>query len=146
MFKHLCLRSVKPQMDPLCDGIKKTESSDLAANSRPPPAKMARLEQHNSGTSTPERTRQGRTLLPVFCVVERQESSVEAERRDEHAEFVLIKRDLLFNQLTEMALLALGYSHSSAAQTLYAWLHVRINFIHLVCARNQGIRLLLCSQ
>ncbi|XP_027892933.1 DNA-binding protein SATB1a [Xiphophorus couchianus] len=124
-------------MDPLCDGIKKTESSDLAANSRPPPAKMARLEQHNSGTSTPERTRQGSplpnspcptqqpttaswhskgTLLPVFCVVERQESSVEAERRDEHAEFVLIKRDLLFNQLTEMALLALGYSHSSAAQ------------------------------
>ncbi|XP_023200289.1 DNA-binding protein SATB1-like [Xiphophorus maculatus] len=124
-------------MDPLCDGIKKTESSDLAANSRPPPAKMARLEQHNSGPSTPERTRQGSplpnspcptqqpttaswhskgTLLPVFCVVERQESSVEAERRDEHAEFVLIKRDLLFNQLTEMALLALGYSHSSVAQ------------------------------
>uniref|UniRef100_A0A096LQB6 SATB homeobox 1a n=1 Tax=Poecilia formosa TaxID=48698 RepID=A0A096LQB6_POEFO len=56
------------------------------------------------------------TLLPVFCVVEHQESSVEAERRDEHAEFVLIKRDLLFNQLTEMALLALGYSHSSVAQ------------------------------
>ncbi|XP_032437810.1 DNA-binding protein SATB1a [Xiphophorus hellerii] len=124
-------------MDPLCDGIKKTESSDLAANSQPPPAKMARLEQHNSGPSTPERTRQGSplpnspcptqqpttaswhskgTLLPVFCVVERQESSVEAERRDEHAEFVLIKRDLLFNQLTEMALLALGYSHSSVAQ------------------------------
>ncbi|XP_014881830.1 DNA-binding protein SATB1-like [Poecilia latipinna] len=124
-------------MDPLCDGIKKTESSDLAANSRPPPAKMARLEQHNAGPSTPERTRQGSplpdspcptqkpttaswhskgTLLPVFCVVEHQESSVEAERRDEHAEFVLIKRDLLFNQLTEMALLALGYSHSSVAQ------------------------------
>lgn len=35
---------------------------------------------------------------------------------EEHAEFVLIKRDLLFNQLIEMALLTLGYSHSSAAQ------------------------------
>ncbi|XP_043993796.1 DNA-binding protein SATB1a isoform X3 [Gambusia affinis] len=124
-------------MDPLCDGTKKTESTDLAANSRPPPAKMARLEQHNAGPSTPERTRQGSplpnspcptqkpptaswhskgALLPVFCVVEHQESSVEEERRDEHAEFVLIKRDLLFNQLTEMALLALGYSHSSVAQ------------------------------
>uniref|UniRef100_A0A087XFF0 SATB homeobox 1a n=1 Tax=Poecilia formosa TaxID=48698 RepID=A0A087XFF0_POEFO len=90
--------------------------------SRPPPAKMARLEQHNAGPSTPERTSTycvsgtPGTLLPVFCVVEHQESSVEAERRDEHAEFVLIKRDLLFNQLTEMALLALGYSHSSVAQ------------------------------
>uniref|UniRef100_A0A8C6U6I6 SATB homeobox 1 n=1 Tax=Neogobius melanostomus TaxID=47308 RepID=A0A8C6U6I6_9GOBI len=41
---------------------------------------------------------------------------MEGPRREEHAEFVLIKRDLLFNQLIEMALLTLGYSHSSAAQ------------------------------
>ncbi|KAM7373019.1 hypothetical protein PAMP_007903 [Pampus punctatissimus] len=56
------------------------------------------------------------SLLPVFCVVEHRESSLEGERREEHAEFVLVKRDLLFNQLIEMALLTLGYSHSSAAQ------------------------------
>ncbi|XP_038156158.1 DNA-binding protein SATB1a [Cyprinodon tularosa] len=124
-------------MDPMCDGVKKTESSDATVNPRPPPAKIARLEQYKMGPSTPERGRQGSpapkspcstqksttaswhskgTLLPVFCVVEHRESSVEAEKRDDHAEFVLVKRDLLFNQLTEMALLTLGYSHSSAAQ------------------------------
>lgn len=56
------------------------------------------------------------SLLPVFCVVEHRENPLEGERREEHAEFVLVKRDLLFNQLIEMALLTLGYSHSSAAQ------------------------------
>lgn len=54
--------------------------------------------------------------LPVFCVVEHKENPLEREKIEEHAEFVLIKRDLLFNQLIEMALLTLGYSHSSAAQ------------------------------
>lgn len=52
----------------------------------------------------------------MFCVVEHKENLLERERREEHAEFVLVKRDLLFNQLIEMALLTLGYSHSSAAQ------------------------------
>lgn len=52
----------------------------------------------------------------MFCVVEHKENPLERERREEHAEFVLVKRDLLFNQLIEMALLTLGYSHSSAAQ------------------------------
>ena len=52
----------------------------------------------------------------MFCVVEHRESPLELERREEHSEFVLVKRDLLFNQLIEMALLTLGYSHSSAAQ------------------------------
>uniref|UniRef100_A0A1A8VHL6 SATB homeobox 1a n=1 Tax=Nothobranchius furzeri TaxID=105023 RepID=A0A1A8VHL6_NOTFU len=129
--------SVKPQMDPTCDGVTDTESRDLAINPRPPPAKVARLEQHMMGSSTPERRRQGSpavntscqvqkpttsvqhtkaTLLPVFCVVEHKEYFLEVERKEEHAEFVLVKRDLLFNQLIEMALLTLGYSHSSAAQ------------------------------
>lgn len=49
-------------------------------------------------------------------MVEHKESPLEREKTEEHAEFVLIKRDLLFNQLIEMALLTLGYSHSSAAQ------------------------------
>uniref|UniRef100_A0A3P9I4S4 SATB homeobox 1a n=1 Tax=Oryzias latipes TaxID=8090 RepID=A0A3P9I4S4_ORYLA len=56
------------------------------------------------------------SLLPVFCVVEHRETVLEVEKKEEHAEFVLVKRDLLFNQLIEMALLTLGYSHSSAAQ------------------------------
>ncbi|KAL0961841.1 hypothetical protein UPYG_G00332370 [Umbra pygmaea] len=57
------------------------------------------------------------TLLPVLCVVEHSPVAMpEAETRDEHAEFVLVRRDLLFNQLIEKTLLSLGYSHSSAAQ------------------------------
>ncbi|XP_072227036.1 DNA-binding protein SATB1-like [Leuresthes tenuis] len=129
-------------MDPQCNGIKKAEGSDLATDPRPPPTKLARLEQHEMGPLSPERSRQGSpvaknpcltqkstttrlqgnswhtkgSLLPVFCVVEHRESPLELERREEHSEFVLVKRDLLFNQLIEMALLTLGYSHSSAAQ------------------------------
>lgn len=52
----------------------------------------------------------------MFCVVEHREGVAEGDKREEHAEFVLVRRDLLFNQLIEMALLTLGYSHSSAAQ------------------------------
>uniref|UniRef100_A0A4W5K2G9 SATB homeobox 1a n=1 Tax=Hucho hucho TaxID=62062 RepID=A0A4W5K2G9_9TELE len=101
-------------MDPQqCDGGHVSEGCDSPGNgdSWPPPAKLSRLEL-NGGMGHPG-------LLPVLCVVEHREnpvSAVEAERREEHAEFVLVRRDLLFNQLIEMALLALGYSHSSAAQ------------------------------
>ncbi|KAM8766406.1 DNA-binding protein SATB1a [Acanthopagrus schlegelii] len=129
-------------MDALCNGAKKPEGCDPVVDPRPPPAKLARLEQNGAGPSAQERSRQGSpgakkpclaqkpttarpqsknwhsrgSLLPVFCVVEHKESPLERERREEHAEFVLVKRDLLFNQLIEMALLTLGYSHSSAAQ------------------------------
>ncbi|XP_047461266.1 DNA-binding protein SATB1a [Mugil cephalus] len=129
-------------MDPLCNGINKAEGSDLVLDPRPLPAKLPRLESHEVGLSSHERSRQGSpvaknhclaqklptvrpqskswhtrgSLLPVFCVVEHKENPLEGERREEHAEFVLVKRDLLFNQLIEMALLTLGYSHSSAAQ------------------------------
>ncbi|XP_024116020.1 DNA-binding protein SATB1a [Oryzias melastigma] len=127
-------------MDPLCNEIKKAEGGDLDPGPRP--NKLARLDQHEMGPSTPEWSRQGSpvtkppsvaqkattsrssgknthtkgSLLPVFCVVEHKESLLEVEKKEEHAEFVLVKRDLLFNQLIEMALLTLGYSHSSAAQ------------------------------
>ncbi|XP_022602848.1 DNA-binding protein SATB1-like [Seriola dumerili] len=129
-------------MDALCNGAMKPEGSDPIVDPRPPPAKLARLEQNGAGPSAQERSRQGSpvaknpclaqkptavrpqgkswhsrgSLLPVFCVVEHRENLLEGERREEHAEFVLVKRDLLFNQLIEMALLTLGYSHSSAAQ------------------------------
>uniref|UniRef100_H3DK55 SATB homeobox 1 n=1 Tax=Tetraodon nigroviridis TaxID=99883 RepID=H3DK55_TETNG len=88
----------------------------------PPPAKLARLEQ-NGETSGSEDLKSWvasafdtGSSLPVFCVVEHKESALEREKIEEHAEFVLIKRDLLFNQLIEMAPVTLGYSHSSAAQ------------------------------
>ncbi|XP_059205114.1 DNA-binding protein SATB1a [Centropristis striata] len=129
-------------MDALCNGAKKPEGSDPVVDPRPPPAKLARLELNGAGPSAQERSSQDSpvaknpclaqkpsavrpqskswhsrgSLLPVFCVVEHRENPLEGERREEHAEFVLVKRDLLFNQLIEMALLTLGYSHSSAAQ------------------------------
>lgn len=58
-------------------------------------------------------------MIPVFCVVEQSDGGIQSdvcEGREEHAEFVLIRKDILFSQLVETALIALGYSHSSAAQ------------------------------
>ncbi|CAL8297461.1 unnamed protein product [Lota lota] len=125
-------------MDPQYNGAKPPEGNDTAWA---PPVKVARLEQcEGGGSSAHESSGQGSpsakspvlvlkpaspqsknwhkrgSLLPVFCVVEHREGVAEGEKREEHAEFVLVRRDLLFNQLIEMALLTLGYSHSSAAQ------------------------------
>ncbi|XP_069471906.1 DNA-binding protein SATB2 isoform X1 [Ambystoma mexicanum] len=88
----------------------------------PPPLKAPRLEQNGSPTGA--RGRPNGTLskplaglmIPIFCVVEQMDTSLDYDGREEHAEFVLVRRDVLFNQLVETALLALGYSHSSAAQ------------------------------
>ena len=55
-------------------------------------------------------------MIPDFCVVEQLDGSLEYDNREEHAEFVLVRKDVLFSQLVETSLLALGYSHSSAAQ------------------------------
>uniref|UniRef100_A0A3Q2GFT3 SATB homeobox 1a n=1 Tax=Cyprinodon variegatus TaxID=28743 RepID=A0A3Q2GFT3_CYPVA len=54
-------------MDPMCDGVKKTESNDATVNPRPPPAKIARLEQYKMGPSTPERGRQG-NFIAFVCL------------------------------------------------------------------------------
>ncbi|KAL2084431.1 hypothetical protein ACEWY4_019949 [Coilia grayii] len=102
-----------------------------------PPAKLARLEQNGSPLGRSRLGSAGAKLagvpfkpsshllkachkrgnmLPVFCVVEHYESPIEFDSKEEHAEFVLVRKDMLFNQLIEMALLSLGYSHSSAAQ------------------------------
>ncbi|KAE8580280.1 hypothetical protein XENTR_v10024382 [Xenopus tropicalis] len=99
------------------------DSPDRGSNSpesKSPPPKMARLEQNGSPTGIRGRPNGSLSkyngdldsglMLPVFCVVEQMDN------REEHAEFVLVRRDVLFNQLVETALLALGYSHSSAAQ------------------------------
>uniref|UniRef100_A0AAV2KJC0 SATB homeobox 1 n=1 Tax=Knipowitschia caucasica TaxID=637954 RepID=A0AAV2KJC0_KNICA len=115
-------------MDPQCNGA-------LSPDHSPPAAKLSRLEglrdegtrpgfnpRPSPGRSSSKSAHSRGSLLPVFCVVEHKNSPLEpppvqeGPRAEEHAEFVLIKRDLLFNQLIEMALLTLGYSHSSAAQ------------------------------
>ncbi|XP_003961743.1 DNA-binding protein SATB2 isoform X2 [Takifugu rubripes] len=98
-------------------------SPDLS--SLPPPGKKGRLDlngspngprvRHNGASSRP----QGGLMIPVFCIVEQSDGGIQTdgyEGREEHAEFVLIRKDILFSQLVETALLALGYSHTSAAQ------------------------------
>ncbi|XP_068185793.1 DNA-binding protein SATB2 isoform X2 [Antennarius striatus] len=91
----------------------------------PPPSKKGRLELNGSPTGprirhngAPLRPQSG-LMIPVFCVVEQSDGGLQTdgcEGREEHAEFVLVKKDILFSQLVETALLTLGYSHSSAAQ------------------------------
>ncbi|XP_029445132.1 DNA-binding protein SATB1 isoform X2 [Rhinatrema bivittatum] len=118
-------------------GIEHSEMSNNVSDPKGPAAKIARLEQNGSPLG---RGRLGSTgskmqgvplkhsspliktnltkgnMLPVFCIVEHFENSIEYDCKEEHAEFVLVRKDMLFNQLIEMALLSLGYSHSSAAQ------------------------------
>ncbi|XP_042587397.1 DNA-binding protein SATB2-like isoform X3 [Cyprinus carpio] len=97
-----------------------SSSPDIGA----PPPKMGRLELNGSPTGhrsrhngAPQRPLGG-LMIPVFCVVEQVDGGMisDGESREEHAEFVLVRKDILFTQLVETALLALGYSHSSAAQ------------------------------
>ncbi|TSK20147.1 DNA-binding protein SATB1 [Bagarius yarrelli] len=127
-------------MDHLSEACLGKENCELVSglsDAKGPPAKIARLEQNGSPQG---RSRLGSTgtkisgvtfkpsphllktshkrgnMLPVFCVVEHYENPIDFDSREEHAEFVLVRKDMLFNQLIEMALLSLGYSHSSAAQ------------------------------
>uniref|UniRef100_A0A8C0BXT7 SATB homeobox 1 n=1 Tax=Buteo japonicus TaxID=224669 RepID=A0A8C0BXT7_9AVES len=118
-------------------GKEHSEMSNNVSDPKGPPAKIARLEQNgsplgrgrlgstgtkmqgvplkHSGHLMKTNIRKG-SMLPVFCVVEHYENAIEYDSKEEHAEFVLVRKDMLFNQLIEMALLSLGYSHSSAAQ------------------------------
>ncbi|XP_036838334.1 DNA-binding protein SATB2-like isoform X2 [Oncorhynchus mykiss] len=102
------------------------DSPDTCA---PPPGKMSRLEGNGSPTGphtrlngTPLRPLGG-LMIPVYCVVEQADGVVSGGvvsdrdgRGDRHAEFVLVRKDILFTQLVETALVALGYSHNSAVQ------------------------------
>ncbi|XP_016341298.1 DNA-binding protein SATB1 isoform X1 [Sinocyclocheilus anshuiensis] len=120
-----------------CQGKENCEMVNNLNDTKAPPAKMARLEQNGSPLGRSHLGSTGAKLsgvhfkppghhlkachkrgnmLPVFCVVEHYESPIEFDSKEEHAEFVLVRKDMLFNQLIEMALLSLGYSHSSAAQ------------------------------
>ncbi|XP_067891815.1 DNA-binding protein SATB2 isoform X6 [Heterodontus francisci] len=114
------MRSASPRPYPRDSPERKNSSPEAQG---PPPGKKARLEPNGSPTDggrgrsngSPVKALGGSTL-PVFCVVEQSDNPVECEGKEEHAEFVLIRKDVLFNQLIETALLSLGYSHSSAAQ------------------------------
>lgn len=58
-------------------------------------------------------------MIPVYCVVEHEDAGTIADcegHGNHHAEFVLVRKDVPFTQLVETALVALGYSHSSAVQ------------------------------
>ncbi|KAG2464868.1 SATB1 protein, partial [Polypterus senegalus] len=127
-------------MDHLSESSHGKENCELSNNisdTKGPPAKIPRVEQNGSplgrgrlgstGTKLPgvslkpsghlmKTCHKRGNMLPVFCVVEHYESPVDFDSKEEHAEFVLVRKDMLFNQLIEMALLSLGYSHSSAAQ------------------------------
>ncbi|XP_048390983.1 DNA-binding protein SATB2 isoform X3 [Stegostoma tigrinum] len=113
-------RSASPRPYPRDSPERKNNSPE---GQGPPPGKKARLEPNGSPTDggrgrsngSPVKALGGSTL-PVFCVVEQSDNPMECEGKEEHAEFVLIRKDVLFNQLIETALLSLGYSHSSAAQ------------------------------
>uniref|UniRef100_A0A3B5LP39 SATB homeobox 1b n=1 Tax=Xiphophorus couchianus TaxID=32473 RepID=A0A3B5LP39_9TELE len=128
-------------MDHLSESCLGKENSELLvgglAEAKAPPAKLPRLEQNGSPLGRARLGSAGAKLagipykpaghllkachkrgnmLPVFCVVEHYENPMDFDSKEEHAEFVLLRKDMLFNQLIEMALLSLGYSHSSAAQ------------------------------
>ncbi|XP_071391487.1 DNA-binding protein SATB2-like [Centroberyx affinis] len=101
------------------------ERGESPVPSGPPPGKTGRLEVN--GSPTGPRIRHNGTLLrplgglmiPVYCVVEHADVGVASDgegRGDRHAEFVLVRKDVLFTQLVETALVALGYSHNSAVQ------------------------------
>ncbi|CAN9498245.1 unnamed protein product [Ophioblennius macclurei] len=102
------------------------EKEESPTSSGPPPCKMSRLEVNGSPGNL--RIQQngmllrplGGLMIPVYCVVEHADvgpASGDCEARgDRHAEFVLVRKDVLFTQLVETALVALGYSHNSAAQ------------------------------
>ncbi|XP_070407097.1 SATB homeobox 1b isoform X1 [Nothobranchius furzeri] len=120
-----------------CLGKENSELVNNLSEAKAPPAKMPRLEQNGSPLGRARLGSAGAKLagvpfkptghllkachkrgnmLPVFCVVEHYENPMDFDSKEEHAEFVLVRKDMLFNQLIEMALLSLGYSHSSAAQ------------------------------
>lgn len=76
-------------------------------------------------------------MIPVYCVVEHVDVGVTGDyegRGDRLAEFVLVRKDVLFTQLVETALVALGYSHSSAVQARGEYF--RVLFTHHTKIQN----------
>ncbi|CAL8406682.1 unnamed protein product [Arctogadus glacialis] len=107
-----------------------------------PPAE-SRAQGHNGTTLRPLRgwatdASVPRLMIPLFCAVERAGAGGVAcdqeERGEQHADFVLVGRDVLFSRLVETAVLALGYTHSAAAQArgiikVGSWKPMPIHFL-----------------
>ncbi|KAM3585244.1 uncharacterized protein V6R79_011717 [Siganus canaliculatus] len=113
----------------LRDSVSPEERGESPASSGPLSCKLTRVEVNGSPTTprarlngTPLRPLGGGVahtglMIPVYCVVEHADVTGDYDRHgDRHAEFVLVRKDVLFTQLVETALMALGYSHSSAVQ------------------------------
>lgn len=58
-------------MDALCNGVKKPEGTDPTVDPRPPPAKLARLEQNGAGPSGQEQSSQGSPGAKNPCVAQK---------------------------------------------------------------------------
>lgn len=58
-------------MDTLCNGVNKPEGSDPIVDPRPPPAKLARLEQNGAGPSAQERSSQGSPVAKNPCLAQK---------------------------------------------------------------------------
>ncbi|XP_068612497.1 DNA-binding protein SATB2-like [Brachionichthys hirsutus] len=118
------------------------EREDSPSPSDPSPCMSTSLEVN--GSPAPQ-TRQnasslgqpGGSMIPVYCVVEHEETAAAGDcdaHGDRHAEFVLVRKDVLFTRLVETVLVALGYSHSSAAQAfgiikVGRWKPMPINYL-----------------
>ncbi|XP_059184229.1 DNA-binding protein SATB2-like [Centropristis striata] len=109
----------------LRDSSSPEDRGESPASSGPPACKLSQLEVNGSPVA-PQARQNGAALrplgglmIPVYCVVEHADMGVAGDcegHGDRHAEFVLVHKDVLFTQLVETALVALGYSHSSAVQ------------------------------
>ncbi|XP_058478317.1 DNA-binding protein SATB2-like isoform X1 [Solea solea] len=101
------------------------DQSPISGSGPPPPCKLSRAEVNGSPANPQSRqngtplTTMGGLMIPIYCVVEHSDAGATGNfdgHGDCHAEFVLVRRDVLFTQLVETVLVALGYSHSLAVQ------------------------------
>ncbi|XP_026158056.1 DNA-binding protein SATB2-like isoform X2 [Mastacembelus armatus] len=114
-----------PSLQDSSSSEERRERGESPASSGPLRSKLSHVESNGSPVnprprhnSTPLRPLGG-LMIPVYCVVEHADTGVAGDGEgcgDCHAEFVLVRKDVLFTQLVETALVALGYSHSSAVQ------------------------------
>uniref|UniRef100_A0A7N6AMP5 DNA-binding protein SATB n=1 Tax=Anabas testudineus TaxID=64144 RepID=A0A7N6AMP5_ANATE len=117
--------SESPSLQDSASSDERGDRGESPVSIGPPQSKMSRAEVNGSPanprarqSSTPLRPLGG-LMIPVYCVVEHADMGMAGDyegRGDRHAEFVLVRKDVLFTQLVETALVALGYSHNSAVQ------------------------------
>ncbi|XP_038154789.1 DNA-binding protein SATB2-like [Cyprinodon tularosa] len=116
--------SESPELQDRPSPEERAAKPESPASSGPLQCKMSHLEV-NGSPANPQIQQNGSTplrplgglMIPVYCVVEQADAASDFESRgDRHAEFVLVRKDVLFTQLVETALVALGYSHNSAVQ------------------------------